>query len=148
MSTKSLFISKTPSSLSWSIANVLLQFIKDGDLQTFLKNWKKKGDLLDEKVVVNWFIQLLFGVKALHSKNVLHRDLKSANIFLTSNKTLKIGDFGISKVLDNTSAKTFVGTPYYLSPEVCENRPYSLSSDLWALGCIVYEMCTLTVFVC
>ncbi len=148
MSTKSLFILKTPSSLSWSIANVLLQFIKDGDLQTFLKNWKKKGDLLDEKVVVNWFIQLLFGVKALHSKNVLHRDLKSANIFLTSNKTLKIGDFGISKVLDNTSAKTFVGTPYYLSPEVCENRPYSLSSDLWALGCIVYEMCTLTVFVC
>ena len=123
---------KTPSSLSWSIANVLLQFIKDGDLQTFLKNWKKKGDLLDEKVVVNWFIQLLFGVKALHSKNVLHRDLKSANIFLTSNKTLKIGDFGISKVLDNTSAKTFVGTPYYLSPEVCENRPYSLSSDLCA----------------
>jgi NIMA (never in mitosis gene a)-related kinase len=148
LSTKSLFILKTPSSLSWSIANVLLQFIKDGDLQTFLKNWKKKGDLLDEKVVVNWFIQLLFGVKALHSKNVLHRDLKSANIFLTSNKTLKIGDFGISKVLDNTSAKTFVGTPYYLSPEVCENRPYSLSSDLWALGCIVYEMCTLTVFVC
>ncbi len=85
-------------------------------MQTFLKNWKKKGEPLDEKVVVNWFIQLLFGVKALHSKNVLHRDLKSANIFLTSNKTLKIGDFGISKVLDNTSAKTFVGTPYYLSP--------------------------------
>jgi NIMA (never in mitosis gene a)-related kinase len=81
---------------------------------------------------------LLFGVKALHSKNVLHRDLKAANVFLTSNKTLKIGDFGISKVLDNTSAKTFVGTPYYLSPEVCENRPYNLSSDLWSLGIIVY----------
>jgi len=110
-----------------------------------LKNWKKKGELLDERVVVNWFIQLLFGVKALHSKNVLHRDLKSANVFLTSNKTLKIGDFGISKVLDNTSAKTFVGTPYYLSPEVCENRPYNLSSDLWSLGCIIYEMCTMTV---
>lgn len=117
----------------------------DGDLQTFLKNWKKKGELLDEGVVVNWFIQLLFGVKALHSKNVLHRDLKSANVFLTSNKTLKIGDFGISKVLDNTSAKTFVGTPYYLSPEVCENRPYNLSSDLWSLGCVIYEMCTMTV---
>lgn len=110
-----------------------------------MKNWKKKGELLDERVVVNWFIQLLFGVKALHSKNVLHRDLKSANVFLTSNKTLKIGDFGISKVLDNTSAKTFVGTPYYLSPEVCENRPYNLSSDLWSLGCIIYEMCTMTV---
>lgn len=98
------------------VLRTYLFFDSDGDLQTFLKNWKKKGELLDEKVVVNWFIQLLFGIKALHSKNVLHRDLKSANIFLTSNKTLKIGDFGISKVLDNTSAKTFVGTPYYLSP--------------------------------
>lgn len=119
----------------------------DGDLTTFLKNWKKKGELLDERIIVNWFIQLLFGVKTLHSKNVLHRDLKSANIFLTSNKTLKIGDFGISKVLDNTSAKTFVGTPYYLSPEVCESRPYSLSSDIWSLGCILYELCTLAVFI-
>ena len=79
---------------------------------------------------------------------MLHRDLKGANVFLTSNKTLKIGDFGISKVLDNTSAKTFVGTPYYLSPEVCENRPYNLASDLWSLGCIIYEMCTLNVNNC
>jgi NIMA (never in mitosis gene a)-related kinase len=88
----------------------------DGDLSVFLKNWKKKGEFLDERVIIHWFIQLVYGVKSLHSKNVLHRDLKSANVFLTSNKTLKIGDFGISKVLDNTSAKTFVGTPYYLSP--------------------------------
>ena len=99
---------------------------------------------MDEKVIVNWFIQILFGLKVLHSKKVLHRDLKSANIFLTTNKTIKIGDFGISKVLDNTSAKTFVGTPYYLSPEVCENRPYDYKSDLWSLGCILYELCTLT----
>ena len=101
--------------------------------------------MLDEKVIVNWFIQILFGISVLHSKKVLHRDLKSANIFLTSNKTIKIGDFGISKVLDNTSAKTFVGTPYYLSPEVCENRPYDFKSDLWSLGCILYELCTLGV---
>ena len=117
----------------------------DGDLTNFLKNKKKKDELLDEKVIVNWFIQMLFGINVLHSKKVLHRDLKSANIFLTSNKTIKIGDFGISKVLDNTSAKTFVGTPYYLSPEVCENRPYDFKSDLWSLGCILYELCTLGV---
>lgn len=72
--------------------------------------------MLGEKIIAYWLIQLLFGIKALHSKNVLHRDLKSANVFLTSNYTLKIGDFGISKILDNTSAKTCIGTPLYLSP--------------------------------
>ena len=90
-------------------------------------------------------VHISIGLKSLHDKKILHRDLKSANIFLTANKTIKIGDFGISKVLDNTSAKTFVGTPYYLSPEVCENRPYDFKSDLWSLGCILYEMCTLNV---
>jgi len=88
-------------------------------LANFLKGWKKREQVLPEKVILHWFIQIIFGVRALHSKNVLHRDLKSANLFLTSNKTIKIGDFGISKVLEGSSAKTFVGTPYYLSPEVC-----------------------------
>ncbi len=117
----------------------------DGDLATFLKHAKKKGELLEENVILAWFIMLIIGIQALHSKNVLHRDLKSANVFLTSNKYVKIGDFGISKVLDSTSAKTFVGTPYYLSPEVCSNKKYDLRSDLWSLGCILYELCTLNV---
>ena len=81
----------------------------------------------------------------LHSKNILHRDLKSANIFLTKNLSVKIGDFGISKVLEHSSAITCIGTPLYLSPEVCNNQPYGFSSDMWALGCILYEMCTLHV---
>ena len=88
----------------------------DGDLAGFIRNAKRKGELLEEKVIIAWFVMLMMGIQALHSKNVLHRDLKSANIFLTSNKFIKIGDFGISKILDSTSAKTFVGTPYYLSP--------------------------------
>lgn len=117
----------------------------DGDLATFIKHAKKKGEPIEEKVIMAWFVMLVMGIQALHSKNVLHRDLKSANIFLTSNKYVKIGDFGISKVLDSTSAKTFVGTPYYLSPEVCENKKYDLRSDLWSLGCILYELCTLNV---
>ena len=85
---------------------------------------------------------LVMGIQSLHSKNVLHRDLKSANVFLTSNKFIKIGDFGISKVLDATSAKTFVGTPYYLSPEMVEGKPYSTKADIWALGVILYNLCT------
>lgn len=66
---------------------------------------------------------------------------------MTSNGTVKIGDFGISKVLENTldQASTVVGTPYYMSPEVCENKPYTFKSDVWALGCVLYELCTLKV---
>ena len=81
----------------------------------------------------------------IHEKKILHRDIKTQNIFLTSNGTVKLGDFGISKVLENsiTSANTVVGTPYYLSPEACENLPYSSKSDIWALGCVLYELCTL-----
>lgn len=67
------------------------------------------------------------------------------NIFLDENDNVKIGDFGVSKVLDHTKAlaRTMVGTPYYLSPELCENQPYGMKSDVWALGCILYELCTL-----
>lgn len=81
----------------------------------------------------------------VHSRRVLHRDLKTSNVFLTKNNMVKLGDFGIARVLDYTMdhAKTVVGTPYYMSPEVCENKPYSFKSDMWALGCIMYEMCTL-----
>lgn len=81
----------------------------------------------------------------IHGRKVLHRDLKSQNIFLTGNNTVKLGDFGISKVLENTNgaAMTVVGTPYYMSPEVCQNHPYTFKSDVWALGCVLYELCTL-----
>lgn len=81
---------------------------------------------------------------SVHDKKVLHRDLKSANVFLTGSGVVKLGDFGVSRVLSATQelASTFVGTPYYLSPELLENKPYNSSSDVWAYGCIVYEMCT------
>ena len=81
----------------------------------------------------------------VHGRKILHRDLKSQNIFLTANNTIKLGDFGISNVLENTcdQALTVQGTPYYMSPEVCQSKPYTYTSDVWALGCILYELCTL-----
>jgi NIMA (never in mitosis gene a)-related kinase len=75
----------------------------------------------------------------------LHRDIKTSNIYLTGCNTVKLGDFGISKVLEATcdAALTVVGTPYYMSPEICENKAYTYASDIWSLGCLVYELCTL-----
>ncbi len=117
----------------------------EGELSTLLKKLRNNNQRLSEKIIGYWFTQLLFGLRVLHSKNILHRDLKSANVFLTKNYSLKIGDFGISKVLEKSSAITCIGTPLYLSPEVCNNQPYSYGSDIWALACIVYEMCSLKV---
>lgn len=90
-------------------------------------------------------MQICFAVKYLHDKNILHRDLKLSNIFISSNGDIKLGDFGIAKVLNNTDefAKTIVGTPYYLSPEICQKKPYNHKSDIWSLGCVLYELMNL-----
>ena len=87
-------------------------------------------------------------MKHIHDRRILHRDLKTQNLFINVNagkKTIKIGDFGVSKILSSTMecAKTAIGTPYYLSPELCNNQGYNNKSDIWALGCILYEICTL-----
>ena len=81
----------------------------------------------------------------VHGRKIIHRDMKTQNVFLTGSKTVKVGDFGISKVLENTTqaAMTVVGTPYYLAPEACQSEPYTSKTDIWALGVIVYELCTL-----
>lgn len=96
---------------------------------------------------MRWLTQALLALKYIHDKHILHRDLKCSNFFLTKSGNLKVGDFGIARVLSCTAAfaKTQVGTPYYLSPEVCQGKPYSWSSDIWAMGCVLFELCALRV---
>jgi len=91
------------------------------------------------------FIQMTLGLHYMHTHRVLHRDLKTQNIFLTGNGRLVLGDLGISKVMTGTQdfARTCIGTPYYMSPEIFRNKPYNHKSDIWALGCVLYEMTTL-----
>lgn len=116
-----------------------------GDLSFHIKRKSQKGERFTETEIFNWFVQICLSLEYVHGRKVLHRDIKASNIFLTGNNTVKLGDFGISKVLENTNgcAMTVVGTPYYMSPEVCQNHPYTYKSDVWALGCVLYELCTL-----
>ena len=95
--------------------------------------------------IFQWFVQVCMALEYVHGRKVIHRDIKTQNIFLTGNKTIKVGDFGISKVLESTTqvAMTVVGTPYYMAPEACQSEPYTSKSDVWALGCILYELCVL-----
>lgn len=118
-----------------------------GDLASAIKKKQSLGTRFSEDEIMHWFIQICVALNYIHSMRIMHRDLKSSNVFLTANNCVKIGDFGISKVLQGTleAAVTVVGTPYYMSPEVCQNKPYTLKSDIWALGCLLYELCTLNV---
>ena len=94
---------------------------------------------------MDWLTQICLALKHCHDKKIIHRDLKSQNVFLTSKNYVKLGDFGISKVLESTidKANTVVGTPYYISPEIVNDKPYNFPSDIWSLGVITYEMSAL-----
>lgn len=122
-----------------SSLNIVMEYAEGGDLFTKIRN---QTELLPEKAILDWFTQICLAIKHIHKKKILHRDLKSKNIFLTKNGLIKLGDFGISKCLNCTLdiAKTIVGTPYYLSPEIVKNEPYSFKTDIWSLGVILYEM--------
>ncbi|XP_060157347.1 serine/threonine-protein kinase Nek1 isoform X2 [Globicephala melas] len=122
---------------------IVMDYCEGGDL--FKRINAQKGILFQEDQILDWFVQICLALKHVHDRKILHRDIKSQNIFLTKDGTIQLGDFGIARVLNSTVelVRTCIGTPYYLSPEICENKPYNNKSDIWALGCVLYEMCTL-----
>eukprot|EP00747_Dinoflagellata_sp_TGD_P144117 gnl/TRDRNA2_/TRDRNA2_176460_c3_seq25.p1 gnl/TRDRNA2_/TRDRNA2_176460_c3~~gnl/TRDRNA2_/TRDRNA2_176460_c3_seq25.p1 ORF type:complete len:368 (+),score=86.69 gnl/TRDRNA2_/TRDRNA2_176460_c3_seq25:92-1195(+) len=123
---------------------IIMDFCEGGDLSSKIDQARKSRKPLSEDEVLKLLTQALLALKYIHEKHILHRDLKPGNFFLSSSGNLKMGDFGIAKVLDCTvaCARTQIGTPYYLSPEVCQEKPYTWPSDIWAMGCILYELCT------
>lgn len=122
---------------------IAMDYCEGGDLSDRLKKAKTSNRIIAEEQLVRWFTQAVLALKYIHDKHILHRDLKAGNFFLSKAGNLKMGDFGIAKVLECTAAQaqTQIGTPYYLSPEICQGKPYSWSSDIWSMGIILYEMC-------
>ncbi|XP_057895760.1 serine/threonine-protein kinase Nek11 isoform X3 [Melospiza georgiana] len=121
---------------------IITEYCEGGDLDFKIQEYRDSGKVFAQSQVIDWFIQLLLGVNYMHERRILHRDLKAKNIFLKDD-LLKIGDFGVSCLLMGSCdlATTFTGTPYYMSPEVLKHQGYDTKSDIWSLGCILYEMC-------
>lgn len=122
--------------------NIVMEYSDGGNLRQLVKmRAREKMGPFPEAVIMSWFAQLVLAVAYIHGKNVLHRDLKAQNVFLTRKNVVKLGDFGISKALaDDDTANTACGTPESMSPEICRGEPYGKKSDIWSLGCILYEM--------
>ena len=143
---------------------IVMPHCSGGDLASLLARQKRRGRRLPESIVLDWFAQILLGVEHLHSHDTLHRDLKSQNVFLRRDERepaspsrrrpghrpppkhrVALGDFGVARSLqlDKVAARTFVGTPIFMSPEMFNKVPYGHKADMWALGCVLYEMMAL-----
>eukprot|EP00826_Nyctotherus_ovalis_P035335 TRINITY_DN3031_c0_g1_i11.p1 TRINITY_DN3031_c0_g1~~TRINITY_DN3031_c0_g1_i11.p1 ORF type:complete len:420 (-),score=104.82 TRINITY_DN3031_c0_g1_i11:112-1371(-) len=116
-----------------------MEFAEGGDLLGKIKNHTRCRSSFSEDEVVKMFVQMVAGLKALHDRKILHRDIKCANIFLTKSNDVKLGDLNVSKVAKQGLLYTQTGTPYYASPEVWQDKPYGAKSDIWSLGCVLYE---------
>ena len=123
--------------------NIVMEYADDGDIEKKIKDNLRKRLKFTENTIWEWIIQILEGLKYLHDNKIMHRDLKCANIFLMKNGLLKLGDLNVSKIAKMGMAQTQTGTPYYCSPEIWRDCPYNYKSDIWSVGCIVYELCAL-----
>ncbi|KAA6404333.1 MAG: putative MAP kinase kinase family domain protein [Streblomastix strix] len=122
---------------------IVMEFADGGSLEDLIKDEKATGVPIEEDEVWRYFFEISIGLLHIHSKKMIHRDMKPGNVFLTSEKKVKIGDLGVAKLLITQEfAQTMVGTPYYLSPELVAGKKYDARADVWALGCIVYELMT------
>ncbi|MEQ2274826.1 Serine/threonine-protein kinase Nek9 [Xenotaenia resolanae] len=120
-----------------------MEYCNGGNLND--KIIQQRGKLFSEEIVIWYLYQIASAVAYIHKAGVIHRDIKTLNIFLTKTNLMKLGDYGLAKKLDSefSMAETCVGTPYYMSPELCQGSKYNFKSDIWAMGCVLFEVLTL-----
>ena len=125
--------------------HLVMEYCSGGTLQGVIDRAREADEGVPAAEVLGYFSQLVLGVQELHSAGVLHRDLKAENVFISADRVAKLGDFGLSRQLEGPLdvATTTVGTPHHLSPELCAGQSYGPPADVWALGCILHELCTL-----
>ena len=125
---------------------IIMEFCEYGDLFSLLQSVKRKKLTIKEKFLWDITYQCLLALQYLHSKNIIHRDIKLLNIFMTKDKIIKVGDFGMSKIIENKLDLldlSNVGTPLFLAPEIVKKDNYDFKIDIWALGCSIYELANL-----
>eukprot|EP00899_Mesostigma_viride_P018012 jgi/Mesvir1/26211/Mv02394-RA.1 len=122
--------------------NIVLEWAQAGDLTELIKKAQEEGRLIPEREIWKMFVQVCDAIRHMHAKRMMHRDIKPSNVFITTEGVVKLGDLGLSRFFSSKTAQaqSMVGTPYYMSPECIKGRPYDWSSDIWSLGCLLYEM--------
>eukprot|EP00930_Biecheleria_cincta_P041594 TRINITY_DN28533_c1_g1_i1.p1 TRINITY_DN28533_c1_g1~~TRINITY_DN28533_c1_g1_i1.p1 ORF type:complete len:578 (-),score=67.64 TRINITY_DN28533_c1_g1_i1:433-2136(-) len=126
---------------------IVMDYAEGGDLQDRISKTRFASKTFPEAQILSWVTQTTLALKYMHGCSVLHRDMKSQNLFLTKNDQLLVGDFGISKVVESSSEvdKSTLGSPYYLAPEICKKSLFGGASDMWALGIVLFELAALRV---
>ena len=123
------------------IVGIITSYLEKGDLNRVIKTYNDDGCYLPESLIWSYFIQICYALEYLHKNNIIHRDIKTRNILVSHNNYIKVGDFGVSKILKKGKlASTVIGTPVYMSPEIINSNLYDHKIDIWSLGCVLYEM--------
>ena len=127
--------------------NIVMEFVDGSNLQNYIGDHRREHKKIEEEDIYSFIVDICKGLKEIHSKNIIHKDIKPDNLFLTTNGIIKIGDFGISRQLINSRdfANTCNGPLLYMAPEEIKQNNYNTKVDIWALGCVIHELCTLNI---